>query len=166
MEEIREVFGNYPAQERVALMLLRLGVSVRDGMAYCGGIQQSDLAIARAAGVDRRVVRSALERISASEVLNGMFGKLQSMLLLADVASDLGCSAIEVVPTDATMPGILAEITNAIYRMGISVRQAVVDDPGNNRTDSHLIIVTEGEVPPELLTAIRQCNGVSSVTIR
>ncbi|MCL2296602.1 MAG: regulator of amino acid metabolism, contains ACT domain protein [Methanomassiliicoccaceae archaeon] len=165
MDCVKEGFIGLPSQERVAMLLLRHGIRVENGTAYCNDIEQSDAAIARAAGVDRRVVRSALDRISAVPELDKVFSKLQSMLLLADVAPRIGCTTVEIIPTDATMPGILAGVMDIVYRGGLSVRQAVVDDPGV-RTDSHLIIVVDGQIPPELLPMIKQSRGVLSVILR
>jgi predicted regulator of amino acid metabolism with ACT domain len=165
MECVKEGFGGLPSQEKVAMLLLRHGIRVEKGTAYCNDIKQSDAAIARAAGVDRRVVRSALDRISSVPELDKVFSKLQSMLLLADVAQEIDCTTVEIIPTDAMMPGILAGVMDVIYRGGLSVRQAVVDDPGV-RADSHLIIVVDGQIPPELLPAIKQSRGVLSVILR
>jgi len=165
MERIREAFKRYPSQEKVAVLLLKHGIRIENGLAYCGNIEQSDAAIARAAGVDRRVVRSTMEKIGRDEDLLAIFSKLQSMLLMADVAPEIGCTTLEIIPTDATMPGILAEITDTIYRKGLSVRQAVVDDPGN-RMDSHLIVVVDGRIPSELLPMLRECRGVASIILR
>jgi len=165
MECVEEGFAGLPSQEKVAMLLLRQGIRVQNGIAYCGDIEQSDAAIGRAAGVDRRVVRSALERISAVPELDRVFSKLRSMLLLADVAPEIDCTTVEIIPTDATMPGILAGVMDVIYRGGLSVRQAVVDDPGV-RTDSHLIIVVDGRIPPELLLVMKQSRGVLSLILR
>ena len=165
MERIHQLFRQYPSQERVAMLLLRHGLRVENGKAYCGEIEQSDVGIARAAGVDRRVVRSAVEKISDTPQLESIFGKLQSTLLMSDVASQIGCSTIEVVPIDSTIPGILAEITGVIYKQGLSIRQAVVDDPGN-RLEAHLIVVVEGQIPSQTVMMIRECRGVASVIIR
>ena len=165
MERIREAFKRYPSQEKVAVLLLKHGIRIENGLAYCGNIEQSDAAVARAAGVDRRVVRSTIEKIEKDEDLLAIFSRLQSMLLMADVAPEIGCTTLEIIPTDATMPGILAEITDTIYRKGLSVRQAVVDDPGN-RMDSHLIVVVDGKIPSELLPMLRECKGVASIILR
>ena len=165
MDCVKNGFVGLPSQEKVAMLLLRQGISVRNGTAYCNDIEQSDAAIARAAGVDRRVVRSALDRISGTPELDQVFSKLQSMLLLANVAPEIDCTTIEIIPTDATMPGILAGVMDVIYKGGLSVRQAVVDDPGV-RTDSHLIIVVDGHIPPELLPAMKQSRGVLSIVLR
>jgi predicted regulator of amino acid metabolism with ACT domain len=165
MDNIRAMFKGYPSQEKVAMMMLRHGIRVEGGSAYCGDIEQSDVAMARAAGVDRRVVRSTIDKIGRDAGLCSVYSKLRSMLLMADMAPDIGCTTLEIVPTDATMPGILAAVTDAIYRRGLTVRQAVVDDPGN-RMDSHLIVVVDGRIPAEVLPAIRECKGVASVILR
>lgn len=165
MERISKHFQNLPAQEQVAKLLLKQGISVRDGMAYCGNVEQSDTAVARAINVDRRVVRSTINRIMDVPDLLNLFSKIQSMLLLSDAASEIGCSCIEVVPTDATMPGIMAGIMNVMSSAGINIRQAVVSDP-QNLTGSHLIIVADGEIPGDVMTDIRKCRGVASVILR
>ncbi|MDR1955134.1 MAG: regulator of amino acid metabolism, contains ACT domain protein [Candidatus Methanoplasma sp.] len=165
MDRVKVEFDKFPSQEKVAMLLLRQGIRVEKGIAYCGNIEQSDAAIARAAGVDRRVVRSTLDRISETPELDRLFSKLQSMLLLANVAPEIDCTTLEIIPTDATMPGIVADVTDVMYRGGLSVRQAVVDDPGI-RADSHLIVVIDGQLPAELLPAIKQCRGVATVILR
>jgi len=165
MEIVKDGFTGFPSQEKVAMLLLRNGIRVEKGTAYCNDIEQSDAAIARVAGVDRRVVRSTLDKISSTPELDRIFSKLQSMLLLANVAPEIDCTTLEIIPTDATMPGILAGVMDIIYRGGLSVRQAVVEDPGI-RIDSHLIIVVDGQIPPGMIPALKQSRGVLSIILR
>ena len=131
MDQIREQFIRYPSQGKVAEVMLRYGISEIDGKAFCGDVEITDSALARSAGVDRRVVRSALERIRDDTELDTIFSKLRPILMLDGIASEIGCSVLEIVPTDAKIPGILADVTSIIYRAGLSVRQAVVDDNGD-----------------------------------
>lgn len=165
MERVRELFKGYPSQEKVVMVLLKHGVRVKDGVAYCGNMEITDAAIARAAEADRRVVRSTIRRIDSTPELKSLFSKLKCTLLMDEVAPEIGCTALEIVPTDASMPGILAGITDVMYKEGLSVRQAVVDDPGT-RADAHLIVVVDGPVPEKVLPMIRQCRGVASLIIR
>ncbi|MBR2394402.1 MAG: hypothetical protein IKA98_02730, partial [Candidatus Methanomethylophilaceae archaeon] len=65
MEILDKVFKGFPSQEKVVSELLRSGIRVIDGTAYCNSIEISDSALGRAAHVDRRVVRSTLEKIDA-----------------------------------------------------------------------------------------------------
>lgn len=165
MDRIREQFNRYPSQAKVADIMLRYGISCVNGKAFCGDIEITDSALARSAGVDRRVVRSVLEKMSEERELNNIFSKLRPILMLDGIASDIGCSVLEIVPTDAKIPGILTEVTFVIYRAGLSVRQAVVSDSGD-REDSRLIIVADGQIPSEIIPALRECRGVSGIIIR
>lgn len=165
MDKIGVFFQGYPSQEKVASLLMSLGIRVSDGHAYCGDIEQSDSAIGRAAGVDRRVVRSTLERISKTPELDAVFSKLRSVLSMTELAPEIGCSALVIIPTDAKMPGILADITATLLRHGISVRQAMVYDHGDQDA-STLAVVVDGRVPPEVIPELKACRGVSSILIR
>ena len=146
-------------------MMLRHGIRVADGKAYCGDIELSDSALGRAANVDRRVIRSTVERIGSDKRLNAVFSKLISIPLFSDAAPEIGCSTLEIIPTDATLPGILAEASAIIYQAGVSIRQAVVDDPGLGK-GAHLIIVMDGHLPPEYIPVLRASRGVGQIVIK
>ena len=165
MDRIKRHFKNLPSQEQVATLMLKLGMSVHDGGAYCGPVLQSDTAVARAIDVDRRVVRSTINHIMEVPELLNLFSRVESMLLLANAASEIGCSAIEIVPADAQVPGLMARILVVLSDAGINVRQAVVSDP-QDLSDSHLIIVADGSIAGDIMTQIRGCPGVASVIIR
>jgi Predicted regulator of amino acid metabolism, contains ACT domain len=165
MDRILSKFSGFPSQENVAMIMLRYGVRVDGGKAYCGDIELSDSAIGRAAKVDRRVVRSTIDKICSTPALYAIFSKLRSISLFSDAAPEMGCTTIEIVPVDATIPGILADVTEVIFRAGISVRQAVVDDPGI-RKEAHLIVVLNGQLPPEYIPMLRAARGVSQIIIR
>lgn len=158
-------FAGYPSQEKVAKLLLESGMRVESGKAYCGDVRQGDSAIGRACGVDRRVVRTTLERISATPELDAMFSKLRSTLSMVDLAPEIGCSSIIITPTDSKMPGILADIMGVLYKHGVSVRQAMVDD-GGNEGGAILLVVAYGRIPAEAIPELRSCRGVQSVLIK
>ncbi len=161
---LSEYFGRYPSQGRVARLLLSLGLKVKNGKVHCGGVEIADVALARAAGVDRRIVRSTIETIEAEKALRDVFAALHSTAMLRDVAPVLGWSCIEIVPTDAHSSGILAEIMGVIAEGGISVRQALVDDP-LLMEEPRLYIITESQVPPEMIPRIKGCRGVKSIIL-
>ena len=164
MEEILKAFDRYPSQKDVVRVMLKLGLSVKNNNAYCGDVEISDSALARAANVDRRVVRSTVEKIMNTPELLRKFSKLRSMCLLSEIAPEIGCSTLEIIPTNAQAPGILADVTNTIFEAGVSVRQAVIDDSTEN--GPKLIIVLEGQLPPSFIPRVRMCRGVDSVILR
>ena len=145
-------------------MLLRMGASVRDGKAYCGDVELSDAALGRAAGVDRRVVRSAIEKICGDRKLNEFFAGLRPIALLADVAHMIGCSTLVIIPTNASIPGILADVSAVTLAAGISIRQAVIDDPDGK--SARLLIVMDGTLPHELIPSLQRCRGVASIILK
>jgi len=165
MHRYEKEFDGFPSQQKVVSLLISNGISVREGHAYCNSIEVSDTAIGRVCNVDRRVVRTTLERISSNPDLDAVFSKIGCMLSLVDVAPGIGCSSIVIIPTDPTMGGILAAVMTALYESGISVRQAMVDD-SNGQEESTLIIVVDGKVPAEIIPKLKECRGVESILIK
>ncbi len=148
----------------MARLLLEYGLRVQGGVVYCGDVELADTALARAAKVDRRIVRSAVETIESYEELRNVYSMLRPTALLKDVAPSMGWSAIEIIPFDAQTPGILADVAGVIASAGISIRQAIVDDPELSE-EPRLYVITESPVPPELIPAIKKCRGVRSILI-
>ena len=157
-------FGRYPSQAKVAKLLLEYGLRVDHHSVFCGEVEIADAAIARAAGVDRRIVRSAVETIESNDELLKVYSRLRPTALFREVAPAMGWSAIEIIPVDAQMPGILADVAGVISSAGISIRQAIVDDPELSE-EPRLYVITESPVPPELIPAIKNCRGVRSILI-
>ena len=163
-KQISNYFGRYPSQAKVAKLLLEQGLRVQEGRIYSGDIELGDVAIGKAAGVDRRIVRAAVETIEASPELLRVFAKLRPTSFLKEVASEMGWSAIEIIPSNASTPGIIAEVTGVIAAGGISIRQAIVTDPDLS-TEPRLFIITESPVQPELIPRLKNCKGVKSILI-
>jgi len=161
---LAKYFGRYPSQAKVAKLLLQYGLRVSDRTIFCGDVEVADIAVARAAGVDRRIVRAAVETIMSHDELLNVYSQLRPTALLKDVAPVMGWSAIEIIPVDAQMPGILADVAGVIAGAGISIRQAIVDDPELSE-EPRLYVITESPVPPELIPAIKACRGVRSILI-
>ena len=164
MEILDKVFKGFPSQEKVVSELLRSGIRVIDGTAYCNSLEISDSALGRAANVDRRVVRSTLEKIDSNPRLKSMFSKMISISLMSDIAYEMGCTTIEIIPEDANEPGILADVSATVYRAGVAIRQAVVIDNARGE-NPRLVLVLDGTFPPEYLPALRGCRGVRSVIL-
>ncbi len=163
-EIVEENFAEYPAQRRVVTKLLEYGLSVKSGKIYCNDIQIEFGAVARVCDVDPRVVKDTAERISGNDLLNNIFQKFRSIMNLKDVAPSLGLGELVLVPKDAKQPGILAAISKIIASEGISIRQAVADDPYIT-ADAKFYIITEVPIPSNLVTRLRSLDGIVSITI-
>ncbi|WP_026068717.1 ACT domain-containing protein [Methanomassiliicoccus luminyensis] len=161
---LSKYFGRFPSQGKVAKLLLTNGMCVKGGRVYSGEVEVADMALARAAGVDRRIVRAAVETIEAEDELRQVFSALIPTAMLKEVAPVMGWGCIEIIPTDAAAPGILADVTRIIAEAGISVRQALVDDPDISE-EPRLYVITDSTVPPEMIPRIKSSRGVKSLLI-
>ena len=68
-EKLRPYFKGFPAQEKVAQLMLVHGFRVRDGRVFASTMEVSDTATARAAAVDRRVVTATVRTIESNPEL-------------------------------------------------------------------------------------------------
>src|SRR3989304_5542688 len=98
-EKLRPHFRGFPAQEKVAQVMVRYGLRVREGRVYAGPIRISDTGMARAAGVGRRVVTATVKTIERSPEALKFFERLRPVCHLGEVAPLMGWGAIEIIPT-------------------------------------------------------------------
>lgn len=157
-------FQRFPAQTRVAQKLLTHGFAVREDGVYSGDVAISDTALARACKVDRRIINATLETIRHEPELLKVYSRLLPATLLKDAAPVMRWGVIEIVPSDAREPGILAHVAVVIAKRGISIRQAIVDDP-DLVEEPRLYVITESPVPMDVIAEIREGRGVKSVVI-
>ncbi len=163
-DRLRSRFERFPAQLKVAELMVVRGFRVHEGRAYAGEVELADTALARAARVDRRVVTATVRTIMRNAELLQFFERLTPVCHLREVAPLMGWGAIEIIPTSASRPGILAGVAHVISEAGISIRQVIVDDP-EIADDPHAFIVTEQPVPERLLPRIKAVEGVKSVVL-
>jgi predicted regulator of amino acid metabolism with ACT domain len=62
------------------------------------------------------------------------------------------------------MKGILAGAAQAIARRGISIRQAVADDP-DLHPEPKLTIITEKPIPGDIIPELLRIEGVNKVVV-
>lgn len=163
--KIQKEFEDYPAQLSVARVLFKYGLRVReDGEIACGDIRIPAVQIAKEAGVDRRVVDATAKRILKDKKLGGIFRNLEPLAYLKGVAQELGLGVIEILPENAAKPGIIKEVTGVISKFGISIRQAVADDPFFV-PQPKLTIITDEPLRGAVIEALRKLPSVRSVVV-
>ena len=163
-ELLTRYFQRFPAQSRVAQTLLSQGLSVREDGVYSGDVAISDTALARACNVDRRIISATVETIRREPDLMKVYSRLRPTCHLRDVAPVLRWGVIEIVPSDAHEPGILSHVATVVAARGISIRQAIVDDP-DLVEEPRLYVITEQPVPLDVIALIREGKGIKSVVI-
>jgi len=162
---IQEKFRNHPAQEKVIRLLLERGFQINsDGRVVSGSIEIPHTQIANEIEVDRRVVDATCETISKDERLMQIFRNVRTMPFLRDVAPLLGLGVIVIAPDNASRKGLLGAVATAVAEHGITIRQAVSDDPYITE-NPQLTIITEGKASGELVDSLTKIKGVKSVTL-
>jgi predicted regulator of amino acid metabolism with ACT domain len=164
-EKINEKFQKYPARLRVAEKMIELGLSLsEDGKIYCGNLKISDKALATAAQVDRRAIKSTIEVIQEDEELYNLFSNIiPAGTLLKNIAKNLELGVIEI-EVGSESEGILASTTNLISKKGISIRQAYAEDT-ELQENPLLTIITEKPVSGDLINEFLKIKGVTRVSI-
>ena len=164
-EIIHEKFKKYPARIRVAEKMIELGLSVHeDGKIYCGNLKISDKALATAANVDRRAIKTTIEVINEDSELFDLFNNIiPAGTLLKNIAKivDLGVIEIEV---GSDNEGVLAAATNLITNNGINIRQAYAEDSELQKYPI-LTVITNEPINGELINEFLKIKGVNRVSI-
>jgi predicted regulator of amino acid metabolism with ACT domain len=91
-----------------------------------------------------------------------VFSKLRPTLHLKDVAPEMNWGVIEIVPSDPSKSGIIADVAGLIAEYNISIRQAIVDD-FELAEEPRLFIVTEKQIPGSIIPKIKKARGVKAV---
>lgn len=162
---IKKHLEAYPERLKVARVLVENGLSVKDGKIYLNEIEIPPIRIARVAGVDRRTVNETLNTIRSHRELRMIFEGLRSAgHSLKEIARYLELGVVEITPVDARIPGILANSAMIIAKKGLSIRQAIVDDPELS-PEPKLTLIVERKIPGELVPEFLKISGVAKVSI-
>jgi predicted regulator of amino acid metabolism with ACT domain len=162
---IKESLEDYPERLKVARILVENGLGVSNGKIYLNEIEIPPVRVARVAEVDRRTVIETLRAINANRELRLIFGEMRSAgLSLKEIAKHLNLGVVEITPTDARIPGILANSAMILVKSGLSIRQAIVDDPELS-PEPKLTLIAEKKIPGELIPKFLKIHGVVKVSV-
>jgi predicted regulator of amino acid metabolism with ACT domain len=162
---IRKCLEGYPERLKVARVLVENGLSVRNSKIYLNEIEIPPVRIARVAEVDRRTVNETLNAINANRELRLIFEGLRSAgHSLKEIAKHLNLGVVEITPVDARMLGILANSAMILTKNGLSIRQAIVDDPELS-PEPKLTLIVEKKIPGELIPEFLKITGVAKVSV-
>jgi predicted regulator of amino acid metabolism with ACT domain len=162
---VKIYFEGHPERLKVARVLIENGLGVRDGKIYVNEIEIPPVRVARAAGVDRRTVIETLRAIGSNRDLRLIFEGMRSAgHSLREIAKHLNLGVVEIAPVDARIPGILASSAMILAKNGLSIRQAIVDDPELS-PEPRLTLILEKKIPGELVPELLKVKGVAKVSI-
>lgn len=162
---IKKCLEGYPERLRVTRVLVENGLSVRNRKIHLNEIEIPPVRVARVASVDRRTVKETLNSIQANRELRVIFEGIRSAgLSLKEIAKHLNLGVVEITPVDAKTPGILANSAMILAKSGLSIRQAIVDDPELS-PDPKLTLIVEKKIPGELISKFLEVKGIAKISV-
>ncbi len=164
-ERIRALFETHPERLQVARFLLQNGLSVKVDKIYVNDVEVPTLKVARVVGVDRRTVNETIRAINMDKEIKMVFSKLESAgPSLRAVAKQMGLGVVEITADNPNEIGILANAARVLAEHGISIRQALVDDPEMN-PDPKLTLIGDRVIPGRAIPLILKIRGVAKVSV-
>lgn len=161
---LEKKFKDFPAQQIVAKKIIELGLRIGENRIFCGDIEIKDVALAKATGVDRRIVKATIKTIKEDKELKKLFENIwPAGAFLKNVARYLGHGVVEI-EAEADRPGILSSAATLIASKNINIKQVHADDP-NLIKNPKLTIITEKEIPGNLINEFLKIKGVKKVSI-
>ena len=141
------------------------GLSVKGHKIYFNEVEVPTLKVSRAVGVDRRTVNETIRTMSMDREISMVFSKLESAgPSLRAVANQLGLGVVEITADNPNKVGILANAARVLADHGISIRQALVDDPELN-PDPKLTLIGDRTIPGKAIPLILKIPGVAKVSV-
>lgn len=157
---------SHPERLKVARVCLENGLALKGDRIYLNKTEIPTARVARAAGVDRRTVTETIRMVNNQPDLRMIFENLQSAgLSLRGVAKQLGLGVVEITAQDPKAAGILAGASKLLADAGISIRQALVDDP-DLVPEPKLTLIAERSVPGGLIPEMLKITGVAKVSVQ
>jgi predicted regulator of amino acid metabolism with ACT domain len=163
--QIKTQLEQYPERLKVARVLIENGLSAKDDKIYLNQIEIPPVRIARVAGVDRRTVNETLKTIKENPELKMIFEEIRPAgHSLKEIAKHLNLGVLEITSVNARSPGILSNAAMLLNGAGLSIRQAIVDDPELS-PEPKLTLIVEKKIPGELISELLKITGVAKVSV-
>ena len=161
---LEKKFAEFPSRRSVAMVMLRYGLRVsKDGKIFCGDIELSPIKVGRAVGCDRRVVIDTSKMIAKDNGLFQIFSGLRPTAFIGGDAKFLGLGFVEI-RADPNSVGFIARVTKILANEKIKIRQIVADDP-EIYPEPKLTIVTEGKLPPKIISELQKMKGIERISL-
>jgi uncharacterized protein len=162
---IKNHLQEYPERLQVARVLIENGLSVHNNKICLNQIEIPPIRIARAAGVDRRTVNETVRTIETDNELKSIFEEIRPAgHSLKEIAKHLNLGVLEITPVNAKSPGILSNAAMVLNKAGLSIRQAIVDDPELS-PEPKLTLIVEKKIPGELIPEVLRIPGIAKVSV-
>lgn len=150
-------FKNYPARRKVAEFLFENGLSVRNGKIYIRNVEVPISELARAIGVNRKIIYHTIEYIEKTYSLKLIFERLNPLPGLIDVAPLMGWEVLEIDVDKGGYERAFAEVMRILAENNVRVME--VFSRNLREGTSKIFIVIDGTLPVETFAKIKDIRG-------
>ena len=161
---VKKRFERQVVRADIVKKMIESGIRVADkDKLFVGDVEVDYTAVAKAVGVDRRVVKQTVQQIRRDPYLEGIFSNIAPFgSSLLNVVSKLGYSAI-VIESDPRKPGVMAAVAEVLAKHDMVIRQALAEDP-DIVPDAKMILIVEGAAVG-MVQELNQLPMVKSIKI-
>ncbi len=165
-DEIQNVFVNTPSRLKVAKLCLEHGFRLTTKGIFAGEVELSPTKIAKAVGVDRKVVEMTMKVILENVILYQIFSKLKPVADISDVARyfDKKKRGVMLVHAYSSEVGTAALVTDLLAKEDIMIRYMLCKDPELS-VEATMVIVTEQSIPGQIVDQLLKSEKIISVTL-
>ncbi|MCP1662768.1 MAG: regulator of amino acid metabolism, contains ACT domain protein [Methanocalculus sp. MSAO_Arc1] len=162
---VTDAFKDSPSQLRVVRFLLENGFGVNSaGKITANGIEMPATQVARAIGVDRRVVDTTARSILEDDALRDVFCNIRVTPDLSQVAEALGLAIITLIPKNAADKHIVSSAVSILADYDLSIRQLFVTDPIYSE-EPRLVMIIDSPLPPGIAEDLRKLPHVKRLIL-
>lgn len=163
-KKIENSFLGFPSRRVVVDAMLRYGLRVDESARiWCAEIEVPPAKIARALGLDRRVVIETARQIIRDKELFMILSALRPTAFISGAARVLGFGVLEI-EADPHEKGVILEVASRVSGAGINIRQIVADDP-DIYPNPKLTVVLEKPVPGSVIEKLRKSRKIKRISI-
>jgi predicted regulator of amino acid metabolism with ACT domain len=157
-------FKNYPARKKVVEFLFENGLSVKDGRIYLKNVEIPISELARAIGVNRKIIYHTIEYIEKTYPLRLIFERLNPLPSLIDIAPLMGWEVLEIEVEKGFYETAFGDVMTLIAKNRIPVMEVF----GRNLREetSRIFIVIDGTLPVDVFAKIKTIRGFQKLIIR
>jgi uncharacterized protein len=162
---VRKQFERQVVRPDIVRKMIECGMRVSDDeKIFIDDVEVGYSAVARAVGVDRRVVKQTARQIRGNRYLYSLFSMTRPLgTSLVNLVSQLGYTAV-VIEADPKSSGVMAGVAEILSRHGMVVRQAVAEDP-EMVAEAKMTLVVEGQLTGQAMEELRRLKLISSMKI-
>lgn len=169
-EEIKTAFDATPSRLKVVEMFLEYGFSVHEDGVYAGPVQLSTTKLAKACGVDRKVIDVTVQDIRKNRALMAVFSNLQPVADVSEVAKYnrnrkiQGFGGVLEIEAFSSSVGIAAKATELIKNEDLVIRYLLAKDPELS-VRSTMTIVTDEPIHARVVQALLEDMDIIKVSL-